>query len=166
MFNNYRMPEQCCANCQYSYLNSYGDAQCKKLPPGNLITGGAICDLWIEDTGKQVPQEPMKVEITPAYVEELLCSNCIYLNDTICMMKGKPAEKRCKQYETPSSMGSMIMEGPIPPVEELQVEVLGTCKYCKHSYNGVVPWCRVHDYEITAEGYCNEFEDDEEVISE
>lgn len=49
---NYRFPEECCGRCIHAYQNTYGDFQCSKLPGGNQIDLGAVCDLFhkeIED---------------------------------------------------------------------------------------------------------------------
>jgi hypothetical protein len=98
MTNNYRLPAQCCANCDHSYMSIYGDAQCKKLPAGNTINAGAICDLWYG--------HPATVDVTPGvvfkqpWVNSNECKACLYfMQPDICIQTGKNADKVCKKYE-------------------------------------------------------------------
>ena len=43
---NYRYPEDCCGRCTHAFQSTYGDYQCTKLHPGNLIDLGAVCDMY------------------------------------------------------------------------------------------------------------------------
>ena len=43
---NYRYPEACCGRCTHAFQSTYGDYQCTKLHPGNLIDLGAVCDMY------------------------------------------------------------------------------------------------------------------------
>ena len=44
--NNYRLPDECCGNCTYSYNNSYDDALCRHLTSIDIIDFGGVCDLY------------------------------------------------------------------------------------------------------------------------
>jgi hypothetical protein len=66
------------------------------MPPGNVITGGAVCDLWII-TDDTIPEAtPQQVKPTPWVVE--VCVGCDKLYNNICIITGKNATKRCKDY--------------------------------------------------------------------
>jgi hypothetical protein len=126
--NNYHLPEFCCANCINSYMNSYGDAQCRKMPPGNVIHGGGVCDLWFRDDTAVVPTQPRKVEVV--VVED--CNNCIYVSNGKCLRTGKDATSKCSKYET-----------------GYEFESTGTCETCQHSYyDGTTPRCSIDDHEL------------------
>ena len=44
---NYRLPEECCANCAFSSFNSYDDAMCTHLESGeSTVDPGGYCDDW------------------------------------------------------------------------------------------------------------------------
>jgi hypothetical protein len=49
---NYRLPPECCAKCQHSYLSSYDDFQCARMT-GVVIDLGGVCDLFLRDIGDQ-----------------------------------------------------------------------------------------------------------------
>lgn len=42
----YRYPEACCGRCIHAFQNEYGDIQCTRLPAGNTIDLGALCDMY------------------------------------------------------------------------------------------------------------------------
>jgi hypothetical protein len=46
----YRLPQgPCCARCNYSYRNSYGDNQCNQMvPEDSLIDAGGLCNNYKE----------------------------------------------------------------------------------------------------------------------
>jgi hypothetical protein len=46
---HYRFPTKCCGHCKWPYVSTYGDVQCPKLTPGNLIDMGAVCDSYESD---------------------------------------------------------------------------------------------------------------------
>jgi hypothetical protein len=104
-------------------MSTYGDAQCRKLEPGNLITGGAVCDLWYKDDNVTVPQDPPKEPTNVPWENENRntgntgntgnCNDCSYSfmeNDKPhCMMTGGIIDKikRCKHY---SSVDDVVIE--------------------------------------------------------
>jgi hypothetical protein len=83
---NYRYPEECCGKCIHAYRNSYGDAQCNILEPGNSIDLGAVCDRYAVDTvvatdlddhsGSVVPSDTVVAEVRPP--ETGTCTNCVH----------------------------------------------------------------------------------------
>ena len=41
---NYRLPVNCCATCEHSYISSYESSMCIELRSGTEIDAGGVCD--------------------------------------------------------------------------------------------------------------------------
>jgi hypothetical protein len=173
---HYRLPEQCCANCEHSYLNSYGDCQCRQLEPGAIITEGAVCDVWKE--APNVPNTPADEHVViPPYANktnDFHCKNCMYSfyngADATCARNNKiiiDIESSCKHYaHTPVEKEEMteqpierIMEEPVIDgieINEIEAEpVIGTCSDCAYSrYQDGQPYCIVHEQNIEPDLSC------------
>jgi hypothetical protein len=137
---HYRLPTQCCNNCQHSYMNSYGDCQCVVIEPGAIITEGAVCDDWASANRASVPREKT-VPIAEAWdkpVSTDTCTTCKYSysdNGTpkcMCTLKVIEPTGTCKKWEA----------------EEVVIEK-GDCNDCKYSqYKDEQPFCNFYNIVI------------------
>jgi hypothetical protein len=78
---DYRLPDDCCAQCEHSFQSIYGDFQCVQLETGNVIDAGGICDLYNAaiETATIIPDiEPVVEEIEVLQDEPKDCIHCSY----------------------------------------------------------------------------------------
>jgi hypothetical protein len=115
------------------------------MAPGNSITGGAICDLWYEDSGAIIAAEPAKIASAP-WVTIGTCETCSYfMAPDVCILTGKKASKKCGKYE---------LSAPVIVPSTLD----NNCTVCMHAmYKDDKPWCRIKDSEIAADEWCERF---------
>jgi hypothetical protein len=112
------------------------------MPTGTIITGGGICDLWIQDNQKSAI-------FVPKVSEEKGCFYCTYFADNVCLLSGKPATKQCNKFEELVIDEMIIEDEPIGT---------GSCTICVFSeYKDNAPFCSFKNEQIDPDGFCERF---------
>jgi hypothetical protein len=176
---NYRLPDNCCANCRRSYNNSYGD-NCCYTASGKVVDAGGYCDDFDKDTSVATVQPELKEVKAPPWEGYNDCTGCAYIFDAggtmKCMLNNRDATKKCRRY---SGVMVSVNEAPYVYAEDIEPELIGaigtiseeeleqgTCATCAFSeYRGSTPWCRFQAQEIDSpDGRCNDWAQEGSIV--
>jgi hypothetical protein len=137
-----------------------------------MITGGAICDLWILDGNPSHYEQPELPQAAPApwQPEEKYCETCVYYTPDVCLLNGKPP-KLCGKHEEKTIEGDEYDDTGNTEIDNepdidsaiddisVDTEPEVNCAVCVYAqYKDNEPWCNVKQEVIAPDGWCARFE--------